>query len=90
MQICEDGYAGLNDPVRELGVDESIVLNTEELDDGSIVVNFDILDEEVDEIVAQNGYIHVRKEDGYFMAVIFDADGDVLSETKIPFNFIDC
>ena len=67
---------------------EKIVMNTEELDDGSAVINFDITDD-YNIPTQQGGYVIARKDevDGCFCVTIFNADGDVLSETVVPFKF---
>jgi hypothetical protein len=67
---------------------ENIVMDTDRLDDDSVVVNFNIWDEESEEIVGDGGYVHVRKEDGNFVVAVFNSDGDVLSETIVPFQFM--
>jgi len=67
---------------------EKIVMNTEELDDGSAVINFDITDD-YNIPTQQGGYVIARKDedDGCFYVTVFNADGDVLSETVVPFKF---
>jgi hypothetical protein len=67
-------------------MEERIEMNTEELDDGSIVVNFDKVDTN-DDVIASNGYVHVCQENNRFVVIVFDAEGNVLSETVSPFVF---
>ena len=65
-----------------------IVMETDRLDDGSAVINFDLLDNnyELDKV---GGYVMARMEDNAFVVNVFNARGDVLSETVVPFNFLD-
>lgn len=67
---------------------EKIVMNSEELDDGSVVINFDVTDD-FNIPTQQGGYVIARMEEdeGEFIVTVFNADGDVLSETVVPFNF---
>lgn len=67
---------------------EKIVMNSEELDDGSVVINFDVTDD-FNIPTQQGGYVMARMEEdeGEFIVTVFNADGDVLSETVVPFNF---
>lgn len=63
------------------------VINTDYWDDDSVVVNFDLVDTDDNHtVVGQAGYVHVRMDDGYVVTV-FNADGDVVSEMHIPFEF---
>lgn len=63
-------------------------MNPDELDDGSMVINFDATDE-YNIPTKQSGYVIVRQEDEdkCFIVTVFNAEGDVLSETPVPFNF---
>ena len=67
---------------------EKIVMNAEELDDGSQVINLDLTDE-YNIPTHQNGYVMVRKDwdDGCFYVTVIGSDGSVISETVAPFNF---
>ena len=65
---------------------EKIVMTPDELDDGSVVINFDVTDD-YNIPTKQGGYVMVRKEDDHFMIIVFDAEGNVESETNLPFNF---
>jgi hypothetical protein len=90
MQIIEDGYGGNNDQAFKLNNEQKICMNADTLDDGSAVLNFDVYDEQDQTIVAQNGYVLVRQKIDRFMVLVFDGDGDLLSETVVPFNFVEC
>ena len=84
-QICEDGYAGLNDPKEN----QEITMHHEWLDKKTTCVNLDIYDYDEDQVVAGAGYVNVRQDDTdkCFYITVFNADGDVLSETEVPYNF---
>lgn len=62
-------------------------INTDRWDDDSVVVNFDLVDLDKGSIVGQAGYVHIRKEDNAYTVTAFNADGDVVSETHMPFDF---
>jgi hypothetical protein len=67
---------------------EKIVMTPDELDDGSMVINFDVTDD-YNIPTRQGGYVMVRKDliDKCFSVVVIDVDGNALSETHVPFNF---
>ena len=90
QNICEDGYQGNHDPVGEEY--EEIQMNTDHLDDGSVVINFDVWDTENDQVVKQGGYVMVKKyeEEQRFYVLVFNGSGDLVSETLLPFNFEEC
>ena len=67
---------------------ETITMQSDQLDDGSIVVNFDIVDDSYIPI-RQGGYVMTRQEEDCFIVTVFNKDGDVLTETVAPFNFTD-
>lgn len=73
----------------KLKVYEKIVMATDELDDGSIVVNFDVTDD-YSCTTRTGGYVKTMQDndDNCFYVVVFNKDGDVLSETVVPFDFI--
>ncbi|MEI6880716.1 MAG: hypothetical protein WCK82_05255 [Bacteroidota bacterium] len=77
-----DGYT-------DIAENQEIVLNTERLDRNSVCVNLDVYDHEEDQVVKGNGYVQVRQDDQdkCFYVTVFNFDGDVLSETEVPFNF---
>lgn len=54
-------------------------MQAEQLDDGSIAVNFDNVDHESGQ-VDTGGYVMVRDEDGYIIVTMFDKEGNVVFE----------
>lgn len=66
-----------------------ITMTHDTLDNGSAVINFDMWGNEDDQVIAQAGYVMTRKdmEDECFYVTVFNADGDVLSETQVPMVF---
>ena len=64
-----------------------VVMNQVRLDDDSIVINFDKFDVSDGEIVEEGGYTHVRQESDAFVITVFNCYGDVVSETRLPFEF---
>ena len=66
-----------------------VILDVNHLDDGSAVVNFDMLDEYKD-VVAVAGYVKVSayQDDKEFVVTIVNAGGDVTNEITIPFKFV--
>ena len=68
---------------------EKVVMSADELDDGSVVINFDVTDD-YNIPTKQGGYVMARQDDAdqCFYVSVFNAKGDVLSETVVPFNFI--
>jgi len=65
-----------------------IIMNTDRLDDDSVVVNFDMVDG-VD-VIKQNGYVYVQQKEDMFIVIVYNAFGDALSETHVPFGFKEC
>jgi hypothetical protein len=63
----------------ELNVDREVYEN-------SVVVTFDKRDTEIDDIVAVGGYVQIRQGSRGFQVLIFNTDGDVVSDTDVPFN----
>jgi predicted homoserine dehydrogenase-like protein len=94
QNICEDGYQGNHDPFfQEISDDyEELQMNFDSLDNGSVVVNFDIFDTENDQVIKQGGYVMVRKDEDehLFTITIVDASGDVVHEINFPFDFKEC
>jgi hypothetical protein len=75
-----------------LNKNERIVIHTDTLDDegeNSMVINFDVYDDELQEVTQTGGYVNVRKDkdDKCFYVTVFNDEGDVLSETVVPFIF---
>ena len=66
---------------------QKVVLDTNRLDNDSVVVNFNLFDEENDEAVGDGGYVHVKQEENVFQVTVFNCDGDVVSEVDVPFAF---
>lgn len=66
-----------------------VILDVNHLDDGSAVVNFDMLDEYKD-VIAVAGYVKVSayEEDKMFIVTVVNAEGDVKNEIHIPFKFV--
>jgi hypothetical protein len=67
---------------------EKIVMNPDRLDDDSVVVNFDMVDG--DDVIKQNGYVYVQQKEDMFIVIVYNAFGDALSETHVPFGFKEC
>lgn len=55
--------------------------------EGSVVVNFDMRDTDTDEVFAQGGYVQIRQGSNSFQVFVFNSDGDVVSNTVVPFDF---
>jgi len=66
---------------------ENILMRTDRLDDDSVVVNFDVYDTDQREVTKDGGYVHIRQELEFFYVVVFDCEGNVLSEVNVPFKF---
>ena len=67
---------------------EKIELNVDrEVYENSVVVTFDKRDTEIDDVVAVGGYVQIRQGSRCFQVLIFNADGDIVSDTDVPFNF---
>lgn len=66
-----------------------VILDVNHLDDGSAVVNFDMMDEYKD-VIAVAGYVKVSayEEDKMFIVTVVNAEGDVKNEIHIPFKFV--
>jgi len=67
----------------------AIVMNTDRLDDDSVVVNFDMHDDGGD-VIKQNGYVYVQQKEDMFIVIVYNAEGDVMNETHLPFDFKEC
>ena len=66
---------------------EQVVMRTDRLDDDSVVVNFDMYDTDYNEVTKDGGYVHIRQELEFFNVVVYDCEGNVLSEVNVPFKF---
>ena len=60
------------------------IMNGEQLDDGSQVINFDLVDD--DEVVHTGGYVIVRQEDEGFVITSFDGEGNVINEHTVTYD----
>jgi len=69
--------------------ENTIQMNCDSLDDGSIVVNFDLHNTPDGEVVQEGGYVHIRQDDDdhLFYISVFNCKGDAVSEIALPFNF---
>ena len=67
---------------------EKIAMSFDELSRNSACINFDITDD-YNLPTKQGGYVMSRLdyEDECFYIVVVNSEGDVLSETKLPFDF---
>lgn len=63
------------------------LMETNRLDDDSVVVNFNLFDKEFGEVVGDGGYVNIRQEENVFKVIVFNCDGDVVSEVDVPFAF---
>jgi hypothetical protein len=59
--------------------------------DNRIIVDFNVYDFEADEVTQVGGHLCLRQsdEDKEFNVVIFNANGDVISQTRIPYQFME-
>lgn len=75
--------------VKQMEITEKVNIELAYLDNHSVAVNFDVYDIEQDETTKNGGYVHVRKDDGEqkFIIVVFNAEGDVVNETHLPYAF---
>jgi len=72
--------------------ENTIQMNCDSLDDGSIVVNFDLHNTPDGEVAKEGGYVHIRQDDDdhLFYISVFNCKGDAVSEIALPFNFKEC
>jgi hypothetical protein len=57
--------------------------------DKLIIVNFDGYQNEETGVTHHGGYVRVEQDTDSFYVVIINSAGDVVSETEIPFNFVE-
>jgi hypothetical protein len=57
----------------------TVIMSSEQLDDGSHVVNFDEIDD-VGTVCVTGGYVHVALENGLVSVRVFNKDGTILNE----------
>ncbi len=60
-------------------------MTNDELDDGSLCINFDLLDDD-DTLMNTGGYILVRQEDEGFVITCFDGQGNNVNEYEMNYN----
>ena len=60
------------------------IMTGDELDDGSLVINFDQQDD--DGICNTGGYVMVRQEDSGFIITAFDGQGNLVNEYNMPYS----
>jgi hypothetical protein len=60
------------------------IMTGDQLDDGSLVINFDQQDDDV--IVNTGGYVMVRQEDDGFIITAFDGQCNVVNEYTMPYS----
>jgi hypothetical protein len=58
-----------------------------EVYEDSVVVTFDLRDTQDDEIFAVGGYVQVIQDEECFQILVFNKDGDIVSDTEVPFDF---
>ena len=68
-------------------MEKTILMETNRLDDDSVVVNFNLLDEESDEVIGDGGYVNIRQEENEYAIFVFNSEGDIVSEVRVPFAF---
>ena len=56
-----------------------VIMSSDQLDDGAIIVNFDVVDA-IGKVSVTGGYIQVRHEDGLVTVTVFNNSGTVLNE----------
>ena len=73
----------------KLKQNETIAMNPESLDNESAVINFDVVDNETQEVTQTGGYVMTRHdpENKCINVVVINHNGDVLSETTVPCIF---
>lgn len=65
------------------------VLHTSSYDDRSVVVDFDLWDNNLLQIADQTGYAHIKLNDKAecLTVAVYDHNGMPVSETRIPYRF---
>jgi hypothetical protein len=65
-------------------IDENVFNNQ------TMIINFNQYDQESSEPSHVGGYVRITKDDEAqnFSVIIFSVDGDLLSETLVPYDFI--
>jgi hypothetical protein len=60
------------------------IMSGDQLDDGSLVVNFDMQDD--NGICNTGGYVHVRQDDEGFVVTSYDGQANVVNEYMMPYH----
>ena len=60
-------------------------MTNDELDDGSLCINFDLLDDD-DTLMNTGGYVLVSQEDNGFYIKAFDGHGNLVNEYIMEYN----
>jgi hypothetical protein len=60
------------------------IMTGDQLDDGSLVINFDQQDD--NGICNTGGYVLVRQEDEGFIITAFDGQGNLVNEYNMPYS----
>jgi hypothetical protein len=69
-------------------VDKSrIVIDSRHLDDGTVVVELELLDKHY-ETEAVSGFVEVSKGEDEFIVTVNSVRGHVISKTVVPFDFV--
>jgi hypothetical protein len=68
-----------------------IKMNVENLAgwEDSVIVNFDGYQNAETDVTHHGGYVRISKDTDAFVVTIINSEGDVVSETEIPFNFVE-
>lgn len=66
-----------------------IQLGVSQFGDNSVIVDFNLYNHEEHLVDQHNGYVSIRQdeEDQCFYVAVFNADGDVVSETQLPYGW---
>jgi hypothetical protein len=60
------------------------IMSSDQLDDGSLCINFDQQDD--NGITNTGGYVLVRQEDDGFIITAFDGQGNLVNEYNMPYS----
>jgi hypothetical protein len=69
---------------KDLNMTVENIMTGDQLDDGSLVINFDQQDD--NGICNTGGYVMVRQEDEGFVTTIFDGQGNLVNEYVMPYH----
>lgn len=59
-------------------------MSGDQLDDGSLLVNFDMQDD--NGICNTGGYVHVRQDEEGFVVTCYDGQGNIVNEYVMPYS----